>query len=140
MDHELVLNVLGFNIYYIIEIIGYVLFALIGSCSKEIYLFKIRQESSHTGRMWRILLGTVVATFMAMAFKDWVLGERATWKIMSFICFLFGILGFDLFGKLSSIEGLKELAKDIHEIYESITEKSEDVDKDKPSQRQQRKK
>lgn len=134
MDHELVLNVLGFNIYYIIEITGYFLFALIGSCSKEIYLFKVKRESTHIDRMWRILLGTIVATFMGLAFKDWVLGEQATWKIMSFVCYLFGILGFDLFGKFSSIEGIKELAKDIHEIYENITHQSkpeEDTSKQK---------
>lgn len=117
MDQELVLNVLGFNVYYIIEIVGYILFALIGSGLKEIYLYKIKHESTHTGRMWRIIIGTCVAMFLTMAVKDYLLHDEGTWKTMAFIGFFFGVLGFDLFGKLASIDGLKELAKDIHDIY-----------------------
>ena len=106
MDHELVLNVLGFDVFYIIEIIGYFLFALIGSCLKEVYLYRIRQTTTHKGRMIRIIIGTIVATFLSLAFKDLFLTDRGTWKVMSFISFLFGVLGFDLFGKLSSIDGI----------------------------------
>ena len=121
MDQELVLNVLGFNVYYIIEIVGYILFALIGSGLKEIYLFNIQHQSTHSGRMWRILIGTCVATFITLALKDYVFQDKGTWKLMSFIGFFFGCLGFDLFGRFSTIEGLKALAHDIHEIYESLT-------------------
>lgn len=136
MDHELILNVLGFDVFYIIEIIGYFLFALIGSCLKEIYLFRIKHTTTHKGRMIRIVIGTIVATFLSLAFKDWFLPDRGTWKIMSFISFLFGVLGFDLFGKLSSIDGIKDLAKDIRDVKHIIThddeEDSPNHDKEKP--------
>lgn len=143
MDQELVLNVLGFNVFYIIEIIGYFLFALIGSCSKEIYLFRIRRTTTHSGRMIRITLGTIVATFMALAFKDFFLADRGTWKVMSFVSFLFGVLGFDLFGKLSSIDGIKDLAKDVHQVYEYATTPSEpsaEHNKKKPTRKDDNKK
>lgn len=125
MDHELVLNVLGFNVFYIIEIIGYFLFALIGSCLKEVYLYRIRQTTTHKGRMIRIIIGTIVATFLSLAFKDLFLTDRGTWKVMSFISFLFGVLGFDLFGKLSSIDGIKDLARDIRDVKHIVTHDDE---------------
>lgn len=125
MDHELILNVLGFDVFYIIEIIGYFLFALIGSCLKELYLYRIRQTTTHKGRMIRIIIGTIVATFLSLAFKDLFLIDRCTWKVMSFISFLFGVLGFDLFGKLSSIEGIKDLARDIRDVKHIVTHDDE---------------
>lgn len=125
MDHELVLNVLGFDVFYIIEIIGYFLFALIGSCLKEVYLYRIRQTTTHKGRMIRIIIGTIVATFLSLAFKDLFLTDRGTWKVMSFISFLFGVLGFDLFGKLSSIDGIKDLARDIRDVKHIVTQDDE---------------
>ena len=125
MDHELVLNVLGFDVFYIIEIIGYFLFALIGSCLKEVYLYRIRQTTTHKGRMIRIMIGTIVATFLSLAFKDLFLTDRGTWKVMSFISFLFGVLGFDLFGKLSSIDGIKDLARDIRDVKHIVTHDDE---------------
>lgn len=125
MDHELVLNVLGFDVFYIIEIIGYFLFALIGSCLKEVYLYRIRQTTTHKGRMIRIIIGTIVATFLSLAFKDLFLTDRGTWKVMSFISFLFGVLGFDLFGKLSSIDGIKDLARDIRDVKYIVTHDDE---------------
>ena len=125
MDHELVLNVLGFDVFYIIEIIGYFLFALIGSCLKEVYLYRIRQTTTHKGRMIRIIIGTIVATFLSLAFKDLFLTDRGTWKVMSFISFLFGVLGFDLFGKLSSIDGIKDLARDIRDVKHIVTHDDE---------------
>ena len=125
MDHELVLNVLGFDVFYIIEINGYFLFALIGSCLKEVYLYRIRQTTTHKGRMIRIIIGTIVATFLSLAFKDLFLTDRGTWKVMSFISFLFGVLGFDLFGKLSSIDGIKDLARDIRDVKHIVTHDDE---------------
>jgi hypothetical protein len=125
VDHELVLNVLGFDVFYIIEIIGYFLFALIGSCLKEVYLYRIRQTTTHKGRMIRIIIGTIVATFLSLAFKDLFLTDRGTWKVMSFISFLFGVLGFDLFGKLSSIDGIKDLARDIRDVKHIVTHDDE---------------
>jgi hypothetical protein len=86
--------------------------------------------------MIRIIIGTIVATFLSLAFKDWFLPDRGTWKIMSFISFLFGVLGFDLFGKLSSIDGIKDLAKDIRDVKHIMThddeEDSPNHDKEKP--------
>ena len=125
MDHELVLNVLGFDVFYIIDIIGYFLFALIGSCLKEVYLYRIRQTTTHKGRMIRIIIGTIVATFLSLAFKGLFLTDRGTWKVMSFIIFLFGVVGFDLFGKLSSIDGIKDLARDIRDVKHIVTHDDE---------------
>lgn len=105
--------ILNFSVYFI--------FAFMGSFFKEIHLTNSIED--HDFQPHRIIIGTVVGDLSAIAiytyFNEFL---SQYWGLMSFISFVLGIIGYELFGYLSSISGITKLIK-------IVTGKSDDNSK-----------
>ena len=116
MDQETLTGIVGVNVYYIIEFIGFFIFSFTGSFVKELYLTNT-SNGEHEFVPYRVIMSTLIASFGSLAFKGYFLNTpEHSWMIMIFVSFVFGLLGFEIFQRLSTIDGVKSLASDIHDI------------------------
>lgn len=66
-------------------------------------------------RLSEILIGASSAAFICLYLKDkWL--EDASINTMAAICFVLGILGFEIFGNVTSISKLKSFVKEVAEL------------------------
>ena len=122
------LNVVGTYLFYFVEFVTFFIFSFIGSLLKEIY--NTNSDVNHEFGAHRVISSTFVATLASMAFKAHYLDDPS-WALMAFITFVFGLVGFEIFKNLSSIDGIKRMIKDFKEIMAGFSGSDSD---DKPEQ------
>ena len=116
MDVQLTLsNIVGDNVYCAIEFVSFFIFSFTGSLLKEIY--NTNADNGHNFGAQNVLLSTIVATLCSVAFRNYFLIEQSSWGIMAFVSFVFGLIGFEIFVNLSSIDGIKKLVQDFKDIF-----------------------
>lgn len=104
----------------------YFLITLAGSFVKDMYNSIRGIDTSF--RLYRILIGSAFSAFMMVGLENWLLKYMGLKEIVV-IAFFIGLLSFELFEKLSNIDGLFKF----YQTYQQI-KRGEKVDiKDKPN-------
>ena len=104
----------------------YFLITLAGSFVKDMYNSIRGTDTSF--RLYRILIGSAFSAFMMVGLENWLLKYMGLKEIVV-IAFFVGLLSFELFEKLSNIDGLFKF----YQTYQQI-KRGEKVDiKDKPT-------
>ena len=104
----------------------YFLITLAGSFVKDVYNSIRGIDTSF--RLYRILIGSAFSAFMMVGLENWLLKYMGLKEIVV-IAFFVGLLSFELFEKLSNIDGLFKF----YQTYQQI-KRGEKVDiKDKPT-------
>ena len=104
----------------------YFLITLAGSFVKDMYNSIRGIDTSF--RLYRILIGSAFSAFMMVGLENWLLKYMGLKEIVV-IAFFIGLLSFELFEKLSNIDGLFKF----YQTYQQI-KRGEKVDiKDKPT-------
>lgn len=104
----------------------YFLITLAGSFVKDMYNSIRGTDTSF--RLYRILIGSAFSAFMMVGLENWLLKYMGLKEIVV-IAFFVGLLSFELFEKLSNIDGLFKF----YQTYQQI-KRGEKVDiKDKPN-------
>lgn len=104
----------------------YFLITLAGAFVKDMYNSIRGTDTSF--RLYRILIGSLFSAFVMVGFEGWLLKFIGLKEIVV-IAFFIGILSFELFEKLSNIDGLFKF----YQTYQQI-KRGENVDlKDKPT-------
>ena len=104
----------------------YFLITLAGSFVKDMYNSIRGIDTSF--RLYRILIGSAFSAFMMVGLENWLLKYIGLKEIVV-IAFFIGLLSFELFEKLSNIDGLFKF----YQTYQQI-KRGEKVDiKDKPT-------
>lgn len=110
-------DIIGIELYTLVEVMGLFLFALGGSFLKETYNSYSKKTKSVD--IFRIVVSTILAVVLTETVRDLVDFE-CTKRILLGMAFLLGLLGYELFVRLSSIEGIIGLSRDIRTIIENI--------------------
>ena len=104
----------------------YFLITLAGSFVKDMYNSIRGIDTSF--RLYRILIGSAFSAFMMVGLENWLLKYMGLKEIVV-IAFFVGLLSFELFEKLSNIDGIFKF----YQTYQQI-KRGEKVDiKDKPT-------
>lgn len=104
----------------------YFLITLAGSFVKDMYNSIRGTDTSF--RLYRILIGSLFSAFVMVGIEGWLLKHMGLKEIVV-IAFFIGILSFELFERLSNIDGLFKF----YQTYQQI-KRGEKVDlKDKPN-------
>jgi hypothetical protein len=104
----------------------YFLITLAGSFVKDMYNSIRGTDTSF--RLYRILIGSLFSAFVMVGIEGWLLKHIGLKEIVV-IAFFIGILSFELFERLSNIDGLFKF----YQTYQQI-KRGEKVDlKDKPN-------
>lgn len=104
----------------------YFLITLAGSFVKDMYNSIRGIDTSF--RLYRILIGSAFSAFMMVGLENWLLKYMGLKEIVV-IAFFVGLLSFELFEKLSNIDGIFKF----YQTYQQI-KRGEKVDiKDKPN-------
>ena len=104
----------------------YFLITLAGSFVKDMYNSIRGIDTSF--RLYRILIGSAFSAFIMVGLENWLLKYMGLKEIVV-IAFFVGLLSFELFEKLSNIDGLFKF----YQTYQQI-KRGEKVDiKDKPT-------
>ena len=104
----------------------YFLITLAGSFVKDMYNSIRGTDTSF--RLYRILIGSLFSAFVMVGVEGWLLKHIGLKEIVV-IAFFIGILSFELFERLSNIDGLFKF----YQTYQQI-KRGEKVDlKDKPT-------
>jgi len=104
----------------------YFLITLAGSFVKDMYNSIRGTDTSF--RLYRILIGSLFSAFVMVGIEGWLLKYMGLKEIVV-IAFFIGILSFELFERLSNIDGLFKF----YQTYQQI-KRGEKVDlKDKPN-------
>ncbi len=115
------LEVLGIENIMIISIIFF--FSFIGSFTK-VYLkllqFKGGEKHKFKLNLMEVLLSTFTATVIVFAFSDYIL-VHVSIRGLVMVAFIFGLLGFELLVRVSSINGIFKFLSDILELYGNYT-------------------
>ena len=104
----------------------YLLITLAGAFVKDMYNSIRGTDTSF--RLYRILIGSLFSAFVMVGIEGWLLKHMGLKEIVV-IAFFIGILSFELFERLSNIDGLFKF----YQTYQQI-KRGEKVDlKDKPN-------
>ena len=104
----------------------YFLITLAGAFVKDMYNSIRGTDTSF--RLYRILIGSLFSAFVMVGFENWLLKHIGLKEIVV-LAFFVGLLSFELFEKLSNIDGLFKF----YQTYQQI-KRGEKVDlKDKPT-------
>lgn len=105
----------------------YFLITLAGSFVKDMYNSIRGIDTSF--RLYRILIGSLFSAFIMVGLENWLL-KFVELKVLVVIAFFVGILSFELFEKLSNIDGLFKF----YQTYQQIKQgKTVDGLNDKPT-------
>ena len=108
----------GLNLYFVMEIIGYLIFTFIGSLLKEI--FNTNSVGGYMFQAHRVISSTIAASTVSVALRSMYL-EDQSYAVMVFISFTLGLLGFEIFKNLCSIDGIKKLISEFTSLYGLLT-------------------
>ena len=117
-------------------LIGYIIvfiFCLFGAFIKDCYNTFVGIEE-HV-RLIRIFISSTVGSVILFAGSDYIL-NRVSWKVMFLLCFIGGMVGFEIMGKMQSDKfwkGIMERRTKIFSIikdFDSILDKLSSITKD----------
>ena len=101
----------------------YFLTSLLGAFLKDFYNTYTQKDEKI--RIGRILTGSISATFIMLGFEDY-LYKYFGLKTIILISFLMGVLGFEIFKNINSMDGLKGFLikiKEFRDVYKDIEKK-----------------
>ena len=122
-------------------LIGYIIvfiFCLFGAFIKDCYNTFVGIEERV--RLIRIFISSTVGSVILFAGSDYIL-NRVSWKVMFLLCFIGGMVGFEIMGKMQSDKfwkGIMErrakifsIMKDFDNILDKLSSITKDDDKTK---------
>jgi len=112
MDMESI-KVIDFFVEYSLTLVVIFFPSLIGSFGKE-YL-AIMQGKARKISIPKMIIASLTSTILLFGFSD-VLLSKISFKILMVLAFVTGLVGFQLFEQLSTLEGIKKLANDFKEF------------------------
>lgn len=120
--------IFGSELYIVIQLIGLILFALAGAFFKEFF-----ESYKNNSRIYpfKIIIATVISSTLSFSIKEYFFPDINSMKPMLAVSLIFGIIGFELFTKISSIEGIKSLSADIGIIIKNLIFTVEHLDSKK---------
>lgn len=97
----------------------YLIIAMLGAFVKDIY-------DTYSGarpriEIYRIFVGTMLSTFLTFAARDYVNSEN----LLPVVNFVLGVIGWELFVRISTIDGLIKTIKDARQTLVSILSTSD---------------
>lgn len=113
MQDLTLLTVTGDNLYIIIDFFGCLVFAFLGSLMKEVY--NTNNIDGYKYAPYRVICSTIVGSIASSVFRTHYLTD-VTYSENALVTFIFGLLGFEIFKDLTSIEGLKRLINKLKDI------------------------
>lgn len=96
----------------------YFLITLAGSFVKDMYNSIRGIDTSF--RLYRILIGSLFSAFIMVGLENWLL-KFVELKVLVVIAFFVGILSFELFEKLSNVDGLFKFYQTYQQIKQGKT-------------------
>ena len=78
-----------------------IVFCFIGAIVKDTYNTLIDKDEKVS--IIRILISTIVSSIILFSISDYIL-RRISYKLLTLFCFLGGMLGFEILGKISKLE------------------------------------
>ena len=109
-----------------------IVFCFIGAIVKDTYNTLIDKDEKVS--IIRILISTIVSSIILFSLSDYIL-RRISYKLLTLFCFLGGMLGFEILGKISKLEFWKnssEMFKKIKKILRVLEEddsSNDEIDK-----------
>ena len=113
MDNNLS-SLIGNELYLFVEFVGCLLFSFIGSILKEVY--NSNTVHNYDFAPHRVISSTIAASLTALLIKTHYFGEEYGWALIAFGSFTLGLLGFEIFKNLCSIEGIKTLISQFRDL------------------------
>ena len=98
------------------------IFSITGAYVNDTYKALTGKESKVMVK--RMVISAIVSSIILFSFSDAIL-SRISWKMFILPCFIGGMIGFELLGKISNLSFWKKVLKNINNIYRVI--KSADV-------------
>lgn len=125
IDKALLENI-GFYLFYAIQYLSFFIFAFIGSLLKEMY--NTNTDYDYNFDPYKVISGTFVSTFATVVFKHYY-PKELDWELMIVITFVFGLLGYEIFTKLTSLEKIFDFIDRIKSITDIKSSDSRSKDK-----------
>ena len=119
------LNDIGYYFFYFIQYISFFIFSFIGALLREIYNTNI--DLDYEFNPHKVISATFVSTFATITVRRFY-PEFMDLEITITISFVIGLIGYELFTKLTSLEDIIEFIYRIKNIA-SITIEKKDKDK-----------
>ena len=130
---EALLSTIGYYFFYFIQYISYFIFSFIGSFLKEIY--NTNNDYDYEFDPYKVISGSILSTFASVGFRHYYY-EYVDWELMSIVSFLFGLIGYEIFTKLTSLEDIFSFIERIKSLSNIIIEpKDKKVDIKKKNKR-----
>ena len=106
------------NIETAVQFISYFLFSFLGAFLKELHY--ANNKTDYEFAAYKVVYGTIVATFISVAFREYFIDDvYSHWEIMAFVSLVFGMLGYELYGYLSTVDGFRNLISGVKDIKDS---------------------
>ena len=100
-------TLIGSELFLFVEFIGCLLFAFIGSILKEIY--NTNAVRGYVFGPHRVISSTIAASLTALLIKSHYFTDEYGWALIAFGSFTLGLLGYEIFKNLCTIEGICHL-------------------------------
>lgn len=107
-------DIIGSELIVIIEIMGLFLFALCGAFIKELYNNYIRKTNGIL--FTKVLIATSSSVAITEIIHGFFFAENEQVQVTLGLSFILGILGFEIFERISTVKGLVEFSEDIRTI------------------------
>ena len=107
-------TLIGSELFLFVEFVGCLLFAFIGSILKEIY--NTNAIHGYDFGPHRVISSTLAAALTALFIKSYYFGEEYGWALIAFGSFILGLLGYEIFKNMCSIEGIYHLIDKFREL------------------------
>jgi hypothetical protein len=115
----------------------YFLITLAGAFVKDMY--NTIRGIDTTFRLYRVLTGALLSAFVMVGVENWLLTKMGLKEIVV-IAFFVGILSFELFERLSNINGLLKTFQEVQRIRKDLDVKIDDTKTPNLSESQKNKK
>lgn len=107
-------DIIGSELIVIIEIMGLFLFALCGAFIKELYNNYIRKTNGIL--FTKVLIATSSSVAITEIIHGFFFNENEQVKVTLCLSFILGVLGFEIFERISTLKGLVEFSELIRTI------------------------
>ena len=115
----------------------YFLITLAGAFVKDMY--NTIRGIDTTFRLYRVLTGALFSAFVMVGLENWMLTKIGLKEIVV-VAFFVGILSFELFERLSNINGLLKTFQEVQRIRKNMDIKIDDINTPNLSESQKNKK
>lgn len=115
----------------------YFLITLAGAFVKDMY--NTIRGIDTTFRLYRVLTGALFSAFVMVGLENWMLTKIGLKEIVV-VAFFVGILSFELFERLSNINGLLKTFQEVQRIRKNMDVKIDDINTPNLSESQKNKK